>query len=64
MKLLLSAGDQILDPTGYRQRLQSCSQRFCEKLQAVHRTHRREHMGGISALPTSGLNHSKLREPG
>jgi hypothetical protein len=49
---------------GCRQRLQSCSQRLCEKLQAVHRTHRREHMGGISALPTSGLDHSELRESG
>jgi hypothetical protein len=30
---------------GCRQRFQSCSQRLGEKLQAVHRTHRREHMG-------------------
>jgi hypothetical protein len=37
---------------------------WSEELQAVHRTHRREHMSGIGALPTSGLDYAEFGEPG
>jgi hypothetical protein len=44
--------------------LQGCAQRLGEELQPVDRTHRREHVRGISALPTSGLEQSEFRQPG